>query len=173
MNLQSIDDPQRDQPRLPKGYRNPRKETGLLPWSHTRQHLEEAYVYWIGSVRPDGRPHVMPVWGVWMDNIFYFDGSPETRRGRNLAANPNTTMHLDSDGQGHEVVIVEGQTQMLVQPERALTERLAAAYAAKYAGEGYSPTPDQWDSGGLYALTPSKVFAWTIFFQDATRWKFS
>jgi len=39
---------------------------GLLPWSWAVERLQRSHDYWVATVRPDGRPHVMPVWGVWM-----------------------------------------------------------------------------------------------------------
>jgi nitroimidazol reductase NimA-like FMN-containing flavoprotein (pyridoxamine 5'-phosphate oxidase superfamily) len=107
------------------------------------------------------------VWGVWLDNTLYFDGSPETRRGRNLKVNPAVSVHLES---GDDVVILEGEAHEVQQPDRAVTTQLAEIYAAKY--EGYNPTPDSWDNGGLYAVTVRKVIAWTNLGKDPTRWLF-
>lgn len=164
--------PRAGRPHMPKGYQVPEDEDGLLPWEHARERLETAHIYWIGTTRPDGRPHVGPIWGIWLDNRLYFDGSPETRRSRNIAQNPATTAHLDSGGAGKDVVIVEGNTHEIVGPDRSLADRLSAAYSTKYAADGYAPEPDTWDRGGLYKLTPRVVLAWTTFFADATRWQF-
>ncbi len=46
--------------------------SGLLPWSWARSRLEHSRNYWVATTWPDGRPHVMPVWGVWQDGL----GSP-------------------------------------------------------------------------------------------------
>jgi hypothetical protein len=70
------------------------------------------------------------VWGVWIDDTFFFDGSPQTRRGRNLAANPAVTVHLES---GSDVVILQGEAIQIHGIESQLAQRLSdAAYTAKY-----------------------------------------
>jgi hypothetical protein len=107
---------------------------------------------------------------VWVDGTLFFDGSPRTRRGRNIAANPAVVVHLES---GKEAVILQGEVYEVKEgPDPALAQRLAAAYRAKYREMGYAPEPDSWKEGGLYRLTPRSAFAWNQFPQDATRWRF-
>lgn len=155
-------------PYMPKGYLGPEGEGTLLPWEHARRRLEEAKNYWIASTRPDGRPHAVPVWGVWLDNKLYFDGSPETRRGRNIAHSPAVTVHLES---GSDVIIVEGNAYPVQAPPRELTEQLAEQYRAKYPG--YAPAADQWDEGGLYVVLPHIALGWDNFPENCTRWQFA
>jgi nitroimidazol reductase NimA-like FMN-containing flavoprotein (pyridoxamine 5'-phosphate oxidase superfamily) len=162
-------EPRVGRPRLPRDYGVPESNEGTLPWQHAVDRLTAAKNYWVGTTRPDGRPHASPIWGVWLDGAFYFDGSPETRRGRNLAENPSIVVHLES---GDEVVILEGEAHAAGRPERALAERVAAAYRAKYERHGYAPQPEQWDEGGLYVMRPRTAFAWTTFPTDMTRWRF-
>jgi PPOX class probable F420-dependent enzyme len=157
---------------MPPNYSMPGMETVLLPWHHARERLENARIYWIGTVRPTGQPHVTPVWGVWIDDHLYFDGNPATRRGRNIAVNPAVTVHLDSGGEGKDVVIVEGDAYPIDHPDHTLTARIAAAYTAKYVAEDYAPGADAWDEGGLYVMRPRVAFAWTELFKDTTRWQF-
>jgi nitroimidazol reductase NimA-like FMN-containing flavoprotein (pyridoxamine 5'-phosphate oxidase superfamily) len=160
-----------DRPRLPAGYHAPRDDADLLPWSWAAERLERAINYWVASVRPDARPHSMPTWGVWMDNTFYFEGSPETRRMRNIAANPAVVVHLES---GDEVVVVEGAAVAIPRPDAALSAQLVAAFAAKYlANHGYQPDPKDWEDGGLYAAQPETVLGWREFPKTATRWRFA
>jgi hypothetical protein len=111
----------------------------------------------------------MPVWGVWLDNRMFIEGSPQTRRFRNIAANPAVVAHLES---GDQVVIVEGQALEHGKPERSLAERLSRDFSVKYAASGYAPGPENWDAGGLYVIQPHTVFAWTHFPIDTTRWQF-
>src|SRR3712207_9206562 len=98
-------EPRRDRPVLPKDYGVPETEEGMLPWSWALERLENARNYWFSTTRPDGRPHAMPAWAAWVDGVLYFEGSPMTRRARNIAANPALSVHLES---GDEVVIREG-----------------------------------------------------------------
>jgi hypothetical protein len=110
----------------------------------------------------------MPAWAAWVDGALYFDGSPETRRGRNLAANPNIVVHLES---GDEVVIVEGEAVYQGKPTPDIAEQLVAALAAKYSPT-YTPTPDTWDQGGLWRVRAKVAFGWTSFPGNVTRWQF-
>jgi hypothetical protein len=165
--------PKPTRPYVPE-YGIPDTEEGMLPWSHVCERMEQALHYWISTVSPEGQPHATPVWGVWLDDAlykgFYFDGSPRTRRGSNLAANPAVAIHLES---GEDVVIFRGEAKQIDGRDRNFSRCLAAAYAAKYKAKGYAPAPDTWDEGGLYVLRPHVVFAWTSFPQDATRWVFA
>src|SRR5262245_32938031 len=111
----------RDRAQMPEGYGVPKSDEGLLPWSWAQQRLEQALVYWVRSVRPDGRPHATPIWGVWVDDQFYFEGGPDTRRGRNLAANPAVGVRLE---RGDDVVIVEGTAEEIAHPDPALAATL-------------------------------------------------
>jgi nitroimidazol reductase NimA-like FMN-containing flavoprotein (pyridoxamine 5'-phosphate oxidase superfamily) len=154
-------------PTMPDGYGVPEHDDGLLDWSWAVERLTTARNYWFCTTRPDGRPHAMPAWAAWVDGALYFDGSPETRRGRNLAENPNIVVHLES---GDEVVVLEGQAVYSPGPERALAEKLAAALAAKYAPT-YEPSPDTWAEGGLWHLKPTTAFGWTEFPANVTRWR--
>src|SRR5829696_6283335 len=90
--------PDRDRPAMPAGY-------GLLSWSDVEPRLVASLHYWLATVRPDGTPHSVPRWGVWVAGRFYYDGSPLTRHARNAERNPACTVTLES---GSEVVIVEG-----------------------------------------------------------------
>jgi nitroimidazol reductase NimA-like FMN-containing flavoprotein (pyridoxamine 5'-phosphate oxidase superfamily) len=163
-------EPQSSRPLMPEGYGVPETDEGLLDWSWATERLEQARNYWFSTVRPDGRPHAMPAWAVWIDGALYFEGSPLTRRARNLAANASIVVHLEG---GDEVVILEGEARDATRPNRALAERLAEAFTAKYAEtHDYRPAPDQWDRGGLWVLRPSVAFGWSEFPSTTTRWRF-
>lgn len=143
--------PQVTRPYFPKGYvENPKK---TLPWSHVEQRLTDAKHYWLCSVRPNGRPHAIPKWAVWVNGRIYFDGSPETRHAKNIAENPYVSVHLES---GEDVVIVEGTAKAVVKPSRELGIQVAQAYTTKYATMGYAPDPNQWDNGGCSRLRSTK-----------------
>ena len=96
-----------------------------------------------------------PVWGVWLDGALYFGGSPETRRGRNIAANPAVVVNLES---GQDVEIIERDAHEASHPEWALANWISADYKAKYGSDGYELKPDQWDAGGLYRMRLRVVF---------------
>ncbi len=159
--------PKITRPTFPKGYvDNPISE---VPWEHVEKRLNEAINYWLSSVRPNRYPHVVPRWGVYLDGKFYYDGSPETRHARNIMENPHVSLHLES---GSDVVIMEGTSQPAGRPEPDFARRLSDAFCAKYKSEGYAPKPDQWDEGGLYVFTPRQCIAWTVFFENPTKFVF-
>jgi hypothetical protein len=141
----------------------------LLGWGHVRDRLERSLNYWLATSGPSGRPHAVPVWGVWLDDRLYFDGGPDTRHMRNVAANPGIVVHLED---GNDVVIVEGTAVAADVPDLPLTTRVAEVYRAKYADSGYAPKPDAWDGGGLWVVRPTRAFAWTSFPKDVTRFRF-
>jgi pyridoxine/pyridoxamine 5'-phosphate oxidase len=161
--------PSRSEPRgvpveAPAVYPFPREAEGLLPWAHAAERLERARTYWLATVRPDGRPHVAPLWGVWIDDALYFDGLPTTRWARNLAANPAATAHLE---RGDDVVIVEGIAED-VTTTAELGARIVAAWDAKYGRLAPDPA-----GSGLFRLRPVTVRAWSSeSLRDGTRWHF-
>jgi hypothetical protein len=159
--------PKITRPHFPKGYVDKPKK--LLAWSEVEGQLSTAIHYWLCSVRPNSRPHVIPKWGVWVNGRFYFDGSPETRHARNLADNPHVAVHLES---GEKAVILEGTAREVSHPAPELAAKVAQVYKAKYAALGYAPQPDQWDNGGLFEIVPHTVIAWTNFTEDPTKFIF-
>ncbi|GAB97555.1 hypothetical protein BJY21_001654 [Kineosphaera limosa] len=164
-------DPAADRPEFPEGYGLPESTDGLLAWSEVEERLRTAQNYWLASVRPDGRPHSVPRWGVWLDGAFYYDGAPTTRHTRNVEANPAVTLTLES---GTQVVIVEGESRATRADPEGLGARLSEAFA-KYADAGYSPSADAWagaDGGGLRVITPRRALAWFNFPADSTRFRF-
>ncbi|OGO33807.1 MAG: pyridoxamine 5'-phosphate oxidase [Chloroflexi bacterium RBG_16_57_11] len=157
-------DPKVTRPQFPEGYlENPKS---FLPWSHVERRLTEAMHYWLCTVRPNGRPHVVPKWAVYIQGKIYFDGSPETRHARNIAKNQHVVLHLES---GEDVVIVEGLAKASGKPPFELAVQIAQALSKKYADRGYAPQPDQWNEGGLFEIEPRMVLAWTQFTDDPTR----
>lgn len=146
----------------------PATDDGLLGWDQVLGRLEASLHYWLATVRPDGTPHLVPRWGVWLDGRFWYEGAPTTRHARNLQVNPAVTLSLES---GSEVVIVEGVSEATRADPDDLGARLSAAMA-KYADSGYSPGADAWagaDGGGLRVLTPHRALAWFAFPGDCTR----
>jgi Pyridoxamine 5'-phosphate oxidase len=163
-----MDGPQADRPYVPE-YGIPTTLDGLLPWSWARERLEEADTYWLASVRPEGRPHLMPTWGVWIDDRFWFEGGLNTRRARNIARDPAVVVSIE---RGRDVVIVEAVAERSLDPDPATVERLVTAFAKYRPTHGYTVDPDNWRTGGLWAARPTVVFGWSRYPDDATRWRF-
>jgi len=172
MYVEVMDGPVRDRPKMPHGYGVPDTDQGVLEWSVVEDQLLESFHYWMATTRPDGKPHVVPRWGVWMDGRFWYDGSPDTIHVRNLAANAGCVLHLES---GSRAVIVEGRSVSAAPPGLEFGGRLAAEFSRKYAELGYSPQANSWEgrnAGGLRVLTPDKAMAWFDFPNDVTRFRF-
>ncbi len=160
-------DPNIIRPSFPKGYlANPK---GFLTWKEVENKLIGAKHYWLCSVRPSQHPHVIPLWGAWVDDHFYFDGSPETRHARNISRNPFVEIHLES---AEKPVIIEGTARSFI-PPHDLAVKISQAYTFKYADLGYAPAPSSWDSGGLFEATPHTIIAWNSFTEDPTKFIFA
>ena len=155
------DAPAAEQLRIPAAYGSPSK---LLDWPTVQDKLTEARVYWLATVRADGRPHVVPLDGLWRNDRWYFGGSPETVKHKNLQTKPRVALHLED---GQSAVIVEGRCAVTV-PSQQEAEDLAAASKQKY---GYG-VPAEVYLGGVWELTPSKVMAWSELPVDPTRFLF-
>jgi hypothetical protein len=157
--------PVAEQMELPSEYGTPRM---LLAWTDVRARLEEATNYWLATPRPGGRPHVVPLDGLWLEDAWYFGGSPETVHMRNASRAPSAVMHA---GEPLSPIIVEGTIdEVTPSPEDA--QRLADAQNTKYAGYGMNATADTYLQGGVFALRADRVLAWTDLAQNATRFLF-
>jgi hypothetical protein len=161
-------EPKRERPDSPpKSYGVPRRGGEFIEWAHVIDRLTAAEGYWIGTVTPDVRPHVVPIWGCFVANDLYLEtGAPGTVKNRNLARNQNVFIHLDDV---NDVVIVRGGA-VEIRPEPDLGAALAAAIHGKY--KDYAPEPDSWDGGGMWRIEPETVLAWKAM-PTATRWRFS
>jgi pyridoxine/pyridoxamine 5'-phosphate oxidase len=157
--------PAPSRPDVPDGYGITSDPSDAGAWDDVARRIAASRNYWIASTRPDGRPHVMPVWGIWLDGELLFATDRVSRKGRNVAANPRVVVHLES---GDDVVIVEGVAHEETSAE--LLSRYTDAYDAKYAIR-----PDPSDPATVtYALRPSVAFSWTEadYPNSATRWSF-
>jgi len=159
--------PKISRPKLPKGYAD--NPVSYVDWEWVLEKMTVSENYWLSSVRPDGRPHVVPRWGAFIDNKLYYDGSPETIHSRNIMKNPHVTLNLED---GYKVVIIEGISKPADKPTPEFAKILAEAISKKYTSQGYSPEPTQWDEGGLYVFTPRQCLAWTSFYENPTKFIF-
>ena len=96
--------------------------------------------YWLATTRRDGRPHTVPVDGIWWAGALYFGGDPATVHVRNLRTNPRTVLHTES---GASPVIAEGVAEWH-QPSRDEISGLVQATQTKY---GYPVSPDSYSAG--------------------------
>lgn len=152
-------------PKMPSGYGLPKDPKGQLAWNDVFKKLEKSKNYWVGTTRADGRPHAMPVWGLWLDGVFYFSSDGSSRKAQNIAATPFAVVHLES---GDDAVIVEGAAQRV--RDKQQFAKVDVAYKKKY-GMGLSGIPGD---VGVFAVQPKVAFAWREkdFPKSATRWNF-
>ena len=158
-------EPKASRPHMPGyGILDADKGNGLLPWSWATDRLTRAHTYWVATVRPDGAPHVMPVWGVWIGGRFYFGTDRRSTKGRNLAQQPAVVVHLES---GDDTVILEGVASQVT--DAPLLSEIDNAYQKKYGMRVVGHPGDT----GIYCVSPKKVFAWREkdFPVSATRWQ--
>ena len=140
---------------------------GLLPWEWAAERLSISHNYLVATARPDGRPHMMPVWGLWFDNAFYFSTGRKSRKAQNLGANPHCVVSTE---RAEEVVIVEGVAQEVT--DQAGLRPFYELYKAKYDWDleqmGFANEP-------VYMVRPRLVFGIREhdFTNSATRWVFN
>src|ERR687883_1038510 len=143
------------------------EDTPATAWAAARERLEnpeQDRTYWLATVRPDGRPHIVPLLGLWLDDAFYFLTGETTRRGKNLSHAPRCVMATSSTTLPALDLIVEGTCRKV--RDDALLHRVAEAYGARMAwplevrdGAVYGPSaptagPPPY---AIYELVPEKV----------------
>ena len=155
--------PQGDRPHMP-GYGLPQSRRGLLSWRWAADRLRRSHNYWIITTRPDSAPHAMPVWGIWLDDRFYFSTGRDSRKARNLENNPRCVVCNEL---AEAAVIVEGTAVEVTDP--ALVQRLARPYHRKYR-----PWKLDANLGPIYEVRPRVAFGVLerTFPRSTTRWAF-
>ena len=137
--------------------------TEAPPWPTVDAALTDAELYWITTVRADGRPHVTPLVGLWADDTFVFCTGPAEQKARNLehraAVAVTTGVNTWHDGLD---VVVEGVAERVT--GRAVLQKLADGYRDKYGSDWDFPCDDEvFDPGNMAAyvfrVRPAKVLA--------------
>ncbi len=146
-------------------------------WDETRRVLETAELFWITTVRADGRPHVTPLVAVWMDDAIYFSTGAAEQKAINLSGNPHVilTTGCNEWNRGLDVV-VEGDAVQLTDDN--VLERLAEAWATKWDGRWKFQARNggfHHESGGValvFSVRPTKVLAFAKGHFSHTRHRF-
>ncbi len=158
-------EPKADRPFAPGyGIVGPQDGKGLLPWRWVAGKMNRCRTFWLGTLYAGhARPHVMPVWGVWFEDKFFFSTGRKSRKGQNLAANRACTVTNDK---GEEAVIVEGRAIEVDDPKKL--EGIAAAYKKKYKMDPRNMGEP------IFGVEPTTVFGFVekTFPKSATRWRF-
>jgi hypothetical protein len=157
-------------PRIPDGYGRTRSDTPpgtLLAWPTVEEWLLNARTYWLTTTCPDGRPHAVPLWGVWIGGALGFSTGAETATARNLATNTSALAH---PGNGDQVAIIEGTVEGF--PKGPTLTDFAEQYERKYNWAFDPDTPP----GPIFRLVADRVLSWDAdadLVQTMARWEFS
>jgi general stress protein 26 len=132
-------------------------------WDETCRLLEQAELFWITTVRADGRPHVTPLVAVWADGTLYFHTGPGEQKAVNLRANPHVVLTTGCNrwDAGLDIVL-EGQAVRVT--DKDTLNRLAGLWSAKWDGRWELTVGDGGFGSGdgvshVYAVIPAKIFA--------------
>lgn len=144
-----------------------------LPWSWAAQRLAKARNHWIVTTSADGRPHAMPVWGVWSDDdhAFFFSTSPNSRKVRNLTENPRVVIASEDTV---ECISIEGTAALVTDDARR--ELWIDRYMDRYLELSPEMSRDFLRSHTAFEITPERAFGIIETEEDfarrATRWIF-
>ena len=133
-------------------------------WDETLHALEQAELFWVTTVRPDGRPHITPLLALWLDDALYFCTGPEEQKAKNIASNPHCILMTGRNAlhEGMDLV-VEGDATKL--SDDAELQRIADAYVSKYGSEWRFEVRDgafHHDPGEAWVFEVSPVTAYAF-----------
>jgi Pyridoxamine 5'-phosphate oxidase len=152
------------------GYGLPENNRGLLPWNWAERRLRKSHNYWITTVKPDGSPHTMVVWGLWQNGRFLFSTGSKSRKSQNLKENVNCVVCTDDAA---EAVIIEGEAEIA---DVAARRKFLPVYGRKYKFDMKGMKEDILAMREpVFAVRPRVVFSlWEKYFvEKSTRWKFA
>ncbi len=151
------------------GYGFPKGTKGLLPWSWAEQRLKKSHNYWITTVKPDGSPHTMVVWGLWQDGRLIFSTGKTSVKARNLAHNAHCVVCTEH---AHEAIIVEGIAEIA---DVVARRKMIPTYERKYKFDLSKMKDDMLNmKEPVFAVRPCTVFGLREkhFQSKSTRWQF-
>ncbi|ONK13734.1 pyridoxamine 5'-phosphate oxidase family protein [Streptomyces sp. MP131-18] len=146
-------------------------------WGEARETLAAAEVFWLTTVRPDGRPHVTPLLSVLLDDVPVFTTGAQERKARNLAANPRVVLTTGTNALSHGLDITVEGTARRVRDQAVLT-RVAEAYTEKYGSDWTFTARDgalHHAEGGAalaFEVAPDTAFGFRKGAYSQTRWRF-
>ena len=154
------------------GYGVPRDDDGVLPWSWAQARLIRSRNYWVVTVSGQGRPHAMPVWGVWLADLdrFAFSCSRQSRKARNVAENAGVVVAVDDTV---ETVSLEGWAAPATADE---ADAMVAAFVTKYEEDDAdrAALAAFIRQAAIFMVTPERAFGIierpAEFSSRATRW---
>ena len=148
----------------------------VTPWEDVRRTMDNAELFWISTVRADGRPHVTPLLAVWQEGALHFCTGASEQKGVNLARNEHCVLTTGSNAwtAGLDVVI-EGNARRVI--DEARLQRLAEGWELKYGGDWHFDVTNGAfrGEGGevlVFEVNPIKIFAFAKGDFAQTRYRF-
>ncbi|MCX5380453.1 pyridoxamine 5'-phosphate oxidase family protein [Streptomyces sp. NBC_00091] len=127
-------------------------------WARAQRQLEAAEIFWVSTVRPDGRLHVTPVIAAWREGVLYFSTGPGEQKARNLAHDGHCALTTGGNSLTAGLdLVVEGTAEPVAEP--AVLEEVIAAYEAKYGAHITSPEGTFHGIGDAFRKGDAVVFA--------------
>jgi general stress protein 26 len=150
------------------GIAAPDEGGGLLPWSWAVERITESHEYWVATVGPERAPHVMPVWGVWDGESFWFSSGGRSRKALNLKANALSTVATDNPA---EPVVMHGSAELITDLKliQGFLDLSNTKYYTSYSLDFLDPAVN-----ASFRVRPSWVFGLmeSNFTGSPTRWTF-
>ncbi|MGI8856481.1 MAG: pyridoxamine 5'-phosphate oxidase family protein [Thermomicrobiales bacterium] len=152
----------------------------VISWAEARGQLEAAEVFWLTTVRPDGRPHVTPLLAVWLDGALYFSTGEDERKAKNLARNLHCLLTTGRNTLDDGIdFVVEGEAAKV--SDKAELRGIADTFESKYGAHFTAPEGTWFGLGDairgsdvlMYRVAPATAFGFgkgASFSQ--TRWHF-
>lgn len=129
--------------------------------AHIDQRMRTETMIWLSSVRPDGRPHLVPVWFLWDGSTILICSQPNQQKIRNLRHNAAVMLALDTAKQGGDIVMFEGTAVLLDDAEvNATVPAYVAKYASRIQAMGWNAETMAKSYSQAIRITPTKFTAW-------------
>jgi len=124
--------------------------------------LRDDAILWLTTVSPAGQPQTSPVWFLWADGELLLYSRADTPRLANVTANPRVAANLDGDGQGGDVVTIEGQARVVTTTTTAgdVPPAYLAKYGRKIAEQGWTMASMLVDYPVTIRIRPTRIRAW-------------
>ena len=138
-------------------------DAAATEWTESRRVLEGAELFWLTTVRADGRPHVTPLVAVWLDDAMHFATGASEQKAINLQANPHVILTTGCNNWDRGLdVVVEGDAVRVT--DNAMLERLAKSWTTKWDGRWHFDVQDgnlhhEDGSALVFAVRPAKVLS--------------
>ncbi|MGW3205647.1 pyridoxamine 5'-phosphate oxidase family protein [Streptomyces sp. NPDC001135] len=128
------------------------------PWAEAERQLATAEIFWVSTVRADGRLHVTPVIAAWHDGVVYFSTGKGEQKAKNLAHDSHCALTTGGNSLGEGLdLVVEGRAEPVTDP--AALDEVIAAYEAKYGPHITSPEGTFHGIGEAFRRGDAVVFA--------------